>query len=400
MRRIAGERGGAGASLSGDPVSVGRRLGARRSELEQTALARVTAIGDPATAADPAYVAGLREALAAALDYGLAAIADPGSEPEPVPVQLFAQARLAARNGVGLEAVLRRYAAGHSLLADSLLDEAAAAGVGATELKGALHALASRYDCIVAAVSEEYGREAGSARPQEGERRRYSLVRRLLAGESLDPSGLGYDLAGHHLAIVAAGTEVGAALERLGRGLDRCLLLVRPQEQAAWAWFGGRRPIASEELDQVTSFSWPEGSALACGCPGEGPAGWSLSHRQAGAALPVAQRDGQPLVHYLDVATIASALQDDLLLASLRGIYLEPLAAQRDGGTAAKRTLRAYFEAAGNVSSAAASLASSRTTVRNRLLAIEDRYGRPLASARGEIELALRLDELDGGERG
>jgi hypothetical protein len=64
------------------------------------------------------------------LDYGFAAIAAPDNESEPVPMQLLAQARLAARNGVGLEAVLRRYAAGHGLLADSLLDEAAAVGAG------------------------------------------------------------------------------------------------------------------------------------------------------------------------------------------------------------------------------------------------------------------------------
>jgi DNA-binding PucR family transcriptional regulator len=115
--------------------------------------------------------------------------------------------------------------------------------------------------------------------------------------------------------------------------------------------------------------------------------------------LTVAQRSGQRLVNYFDVALLASALQDDLLLTSLRRIYLEPLATERDGGAAAKRTLRAYFEAAGNISSAATAAGITRVTVRKRLLAIEERFGRPLASARGEIELALRLDEIDAGER-
>ena len=370
------------------------RLRARRAELEQAALARVTEISDPASAPDPAYLAGLRAALSAALDYGLAAILAPAREPEPVPVQLLGQARLAARNGVSLEAVLRRYAAGHSLLADTLLDEAAAAGIGAAELKLALRALGERYDRVVVAVSEEYGREAAD-RPLGAERRRCALVRRLLAGEPLDTSELGYSLEGHHLAIVASGASAAQALAELGGRLDRRLLLAEADEQSAWAWLGGRRRFESEELDFIASYPWPDGSALACGEPGRGLGGWRLSHRQAAAALPVAQRSPATLVHYADVALLASVLQDDLLATSLRQGYLAPLESERDGGAAAKQTLRAYFAAAGNVSSAAAALGVSRATVRSRLTAVEERLGRSLDAVATEFDLALRLDQFE-----
>lgn len=382
------------ASSSRDPAPLEDRLRARRDELEQAALARITAISDPEAAPDPAYLAGLRAALAAALDYGLAAILAPGRSPEPVPVQLLGQARLAARNGVSLEAVMRRYAAGHSLIADTLLDEAAAAGIGAAELKSALRALAERYDRVVVAVTEEYGREA-EVDPHSSERRRYALLRRLLAGERLDASELGYEFGVHHLAIVASGAAAAQALAALGERLDRRLLLAEPDEQSAWAWLGGRRRFECEELGSIASFPWPEGAALACGEPGQGLAGWRLSHRQAAAALPVAERGPATLVHYADVALLASILQDDLLATSLRQAYLAPLESERGGAAAAKQTLRAYFAAAGNVSSAAAALGVNRATVRSRLGAIEERYGRPLDATSAEIEVALRLDEIE-----
>jgi hypothetical protein len=381
-----------------DPAPFEDRLRARREELEQAALARVSEISDLGSAPDPTYVTGLRTALAAALDYGLAAIISPAREPEPVPVQLLGQARLAARNGIGLEAVLRRYAAGHGLLADSLLDEAAAAGIGAAELKASMRALAARYDRVVVAVSEEYAREAESE-PQGSEHRRYVMLRRLLAGEPLDASELGYEFDAHHLALVASGSAAAQALTTIGERLDRRLLHAEPDEQSAWAWLGGRRPVECDELGFLASFPWPDGCSVACGEPGQGLGGWRLSHRQAAAALPVAQRGPASLVHYADVALLASVLQDDLLATSLRRSYLAPLEQGRDGGVAAKQTLRAYLAAAGNVSSAAAVLGVNRATVRSRLSAIEERFGRPLDALSAEIEVALRLDELEHCEQ-
>lgn len=358
------------------------------------ALARISAIADPAAAADPSYVAGLRAALAAALEYGFAALAAPERDPPPIPIELLAQARLAARNGVSLDAVLRRYAAGHSLLADGLLEEAAAVRASAAELKDLLRALALRYDRIVVAVSEEFEREA-AAEPRGAERRRHALLRRLLAGEPVDARALGYELEGHHLAIVAFGEQAGAAVGDLGRRLDRRLLLSEPDLHTAWAWLGGRRRFEREELGFIVSFGWPDGSVFACGEPGHGPAGWRLSHRQAAAALPVAQRGSATFVDYADVALLAAILQDDLLAASLRQAYLRPLAAERDAGDTAKATLRAYFAAARNASSAAAALGVNRRTVASRLRSIEERLGRPVDAVATELEVALRLDEFE-----
>jgi len=384
-----------GTSSSHNPVPLEDRLRARRTELKHTTLARIREITDPDPdpAPDPAYITGLRGALAAALDYGLAAVAAPGREPEPVPVKLLAEARLAVRSGVSLEAVLRRYSAGQSLLADTLLDEAAAADISTPELKAALRALAVRYDRVVAAVSEEYEREA-SSEPPSGEARRHALLRRLLAGEPVDSTELGYEFDAHHLAIVASGATAAQALATFGGQLDRRLLLVAPDEYSAWAWLGGRRRFEEGDIDFLASVEWPDRVDVGCGHPGHGLGGWRLSHRQATAALLVAQRVPERLVHYADVALLASALHDDLLLASLDQLYLSPLSAERDRGRTAKDTLRAYFAAAGNASSAAAALGVNRRTVASRLAAIEECLGRPLDDAAAEIETALRLDEV------
>jgi len=124
-------------------------------------------------------------------------------------------------------------------------------------------------------------------------------------------------------------------------------------------------------------------------------AGWRLTHRQAQAVLPIARRSGKSCLRYADGALLASLLQDDLLATSLQERYLSPLASERDGG----RTLRAYFAANRNASSAAAALGVNRYTIANRLRIVEERVGRSLASAGAEIEAALRLHDLDDGAR-
>jgi DNA-binding PucR family transcriptional regulator len=79
---------------------------------------------------------------------------------------------------------------------------------------------------------------------------------------------------------------------------------------------------------------------------------------------------------------------------SLRQLYLEPLAGERDGGEVLRETLRAYFEAERNVSSAAAALGVKRHTVTNRLRAAEEKLGRSLNVCAGELDVALHLEDL------
>jgi PucR C-terminal helix-turn-helix domain/GGDEF-like domain len=393
---VGGKIAGAAAiSIEVARAELAGCLGARFAEIEQAALTRIQAISDPALIADAEYADGLRTALGAAIEYGIATIASGENRTPPIPAVLLTQARVAARSGVSLDTVLRRYFAGYTLLSDFLIEE-----VGRAELlegqglKRLLRSLSALFDHLLTAVSEEHAREAG-AKPLSAEQRRAELVRRLLAGELIDTRELSYDVEAEHLAAIAAGSGAEAALRTLADALDRCLLLAPGGEGTVWAWFGGRRPLAAPIVDAALERSRPDGVLLALGEPARGLAGWRLTHRQAKAALSIAQRNDRSPVRYADVALLAAILQDDVLCTSLRKIYLAPLQRERDGGKTLFETLRAYFGAARNGASAAAALGVSRQTVTNRLRAVETQTGRSLDSCALELEVALRLERFN-----
>jgi hypothetical protein len=342
---------------------------------------------------DPAYLQGLNEAMEAAIEYRLGVLEGGVKQAPDVPAVLLAQARLDARDGVPLDTVLRRYFAGNALFGDFLVEEAERAEVPSAALRPLLAAQATLGDRLIEAVSAEHAREAKS-RPRSAAERRRECVKALLAGELVDYSELGYDLDAHHLALIAKGEGVEELIRGVAAALDRRLLVVQREETPVLAcWLGGMRPLAAEKAVAAIAEAAPERVFVTVGEPGEGLAGWRFSHHQAKAALPIAERRGQPVLRYADVAVLASIARDDLLATSLRRLYLEPLERMRDGGKVARETLRAYFDAERNVSSTAAALGVDRRTVRNRLRAIEELLGRQLTGSLADLEIALRLDD-------
>jgi PucR-like helix-turn-helix protein/diguanylate cyclase with GGDEF domain len=377
------------------PAELAVRLRGRRPEIEAAALTRVNAIADSSSAADPAYVQGLRGAVAAALDYGIAAVERGEDRGPPIPVALRAQARIAARNGVSLDTVLRRYFGGYSLLGYFIIEEASRDGLmDGAELQRLLAAQAVIFDRLLRTVSEEHTRES-EALVVSSEQRQAKRIERLLEGELIDTTGIAYDFGGWHLGAVAAGPDAVEGLRELSQALDCRLLLVRPDDGTAWVWLGSRRKHESAEPIRLAASPDAGHRVLAVGEPAQGLAGWRLTHRQAAAAMPIALRTPGSAVRYTDVALLASVLRDDLFATSLRMLYLAPLKAGGDGGETLRRTLRAYFEAGRNVSSAAAALGVKRHTVTKRLRAIEGKIGRPIDSCGAELDVALRLEEVD-----
>lgn len=369
------------------------RLRERLPEIRGAIATRIYAISDPRAVADPSYLQGLDAALASALDHRLAVLALGERHAPAVPTALLAQARLEARDAVPLDAVLRRYFAGNALFGDFLAAEAERAEVPSAVLRSLLGEQAALGDRLLAAVSAEYAREARS-RPSSPADRRRECVKRLLAGEFVDHSELGYDLDGHHLALVARGDGAGELARELATTLDRRLLAVRREDEPVWAcWLGGRRQLSAERVRRALSGAALGNAFVAVGEPGEALAGWRVTHLQAKAALPIAKRRGQSVLLYADVALLAAILRDDLLASSLRQLYLAPLERARDGGEVARETLRAYFAADRNISSAAAALGVDRRTVRNRIRAIEGLLGRSMSASGADLEIALRLDD-------
>ncbi len=393
MGKARVQRRGNGSRSGGDPRAlVAARLRERLPEIQTAVGTRVYAIADPHEVADPAYVEGLKAALAAAVEYRLAVLELGERRAPAVPEVLLAQARLDARDGVPLDTVLRRYFAGNSHFGDFLVEEAERAGVPASTLRELLREQATVGDRLLAAVSAEHGREAGK-RPTNAAERRREVVKRLFAGELVDHSEIEYDFDGHHLGLMAKGEGADELMRELAGRLDRRLLAVQREEEAKWAgWLGGRSELDPAAAMPVLADIAPPGVFVTVGEAGEGLAGWRLSHLQAKAALAIAERQREPIVRYADVAVVASILRDDLVATSLRQLYLEPLAQTRDNGKVARETLRAYFAAERNISSTAAALGVDRRTVRNRLHAIEAQLGRPLTGSLADLEIALRLD--------
>ena len=392
----AGRTRGASASARSAQEALSAlalRLRERLPEIKEAIATRVYAISDPHEVSDPSYLEGLNAALAAAVDHRLEVLEAGERQAPAVPPVLLTQARLDARDGVSIETVMRRYFAGSSLFGDFLVEEAERAELPNPALRRLLAAQATLGDRLLATISAEYVREAQRWPSNSAERRR-ECVKSLLAGELVDHSELGYDLEAHHLALMAKGEGAPEAMRTLATKVDRRLLSIGHEEQSVWAcWLGGSSPLEAEDALRTLGEVDPDRVLVTVGEPAAGLSGWRLSHRQAKAALPIAEARGQRTLRYADVAMLASILRDDLVATSLRQLYLEPLERARDGGKAARETLRAYFAAERNISSTAAVLGVDRRTVTNRIRAVEDLFGRPLSEIATDLEIALQLQD-------
>lgn len=363
----------------------------RREEIVMTIVTRVHAIDGPVGTGDVEYVGGLRQAIEAAVDHTLDSAEDGGYQADQVPPPLLSQARLAARRGVSLETMLRRYLAGHALLGDLVAEEAERGGVPPGVLRWVLRSQAARTDRVVAAISAAYAEEAAASRPPTSGERRLELVKRLLEGELVDLSRFEYEMELHHLGLVARGPGAGDAVERIWRAFGIRKLIVVADDDLVWAWMGSSRSIDPRRVRAVGVDSPRPELSIGVGEVGEGRLGWRLTHLQAQAALSVAVRTTETVARYADVALLATVMQDELLVNSLRRFYLKPLEEDRDGGKLARETLKAYFGAERNVSSAAAALGIDRSTVTKRLRMIEKRIDNRIAACAAELSIALDL---------
>jgi DNA-binding PucR family transcriptional regulator len=217
----------------------------------------------------------------------------------------------------------------------------------------------------------------------------------------VDAGELDYDFDAEHVAVIAMGAKAGETVRKMAAGLGCQLLSVLRSEETVWAWLGSRRRLATADLERVMPARESAGLSLVLGGPESGIDGWRLAHRQAQAALLVALRRPQTLTRYADVALLAAVLRDREMARSLVEIHLSPLEDQKDGAVS-RQTLRAYFAAGCNAATAAAALGVDRHTVERRLNTIETRLGRPLHACHAELEVALRIEEIEeaaGSER-
>lgn len=377
------------------------RLRTRRAEIERAVLTRVAAIDD-APSDKSASSSRLVIAVSAGIEYGICTIERSEDFAPAPPPALLVQARTAAREGIGLDALLLRYLAGYGLFWDFVLEEYEREeddlGDHST-LKRWHRTLQAVSDHLVAILSEEYAREVRdlAVTPED---RLARHVAGLLAGKRLDTSRIPYDFDAHHLGAVARGPEAPSALRAVAKALDAQLLLLRRPDDTAWGWIGSRRDIDPTSIDSSMRSVRPPHTVLALGEPAAAIEGWRRTHREAKAAFAVASRTPCGVTRYSDAPLLSAALRDELLAATLRRLYLKPLLSGPQDRQVLLPAVRAYIEAEFNISSAAAALRADRHTVRSRIRRAEARLGRPLASCVAELSVALSLDALDASSRG
>jgi AcrR family transcriptional regulator len=154
------------------------RLRARREEIEEAIFVHVRdeipgpddlldpgGPPDPVGRQDEEYLQGLRTAVRAALDYMLAGIEQARAPTKLIPAEAVAQARRAARNGVSVDTVLRRYVAGHALLSDFVMQELAHEDLDAQRiaLRRVLGTSASLLDRLIGPITAAYREETERA---------------------------------------------------------------------------------------------------------------------------------------------------------------------------------------------------------------------------------------------
>ncbi len=352
--------------------------------------------GSPASE-DSEYMAGLASSVGAALDHALLAIERGSGRGALIPPVLVAQAHRAARAGVSVETVLRRYLAGSTLLADRIVREAERCEPPCTGvvLREVLAIQGTLLDELMARTSAEHALELERL-ARSPLRLRTRRVKELLAGAThVKSAKLGYELHAWHVALIATGINGLEALRSLAASLGHQLLWLPRGQETLWAWLGAGQPLPVGELERIAGAKrLAEAVMLSAGEPGFGVDGFRLTHRQAQATLRVALRTRQPLTRYADVGLLACVLQDPALASSIVEIYLSPLGPADDRGASLRQTLRAYLNARGNASSAASALGVARHTVENRLRQIEGRLGQRLRTHQAELEVALRLEAL------
>lgn len=388
-------------SLGPARIKLARWLRSRDGEFQEAVFAHLRSVAPDAIAdGDSQLALGLREMIAACVDCGLSSIEQGAPWLGPMPPAVAAQASRAACGGVSLTTALCRCVAGHTLAWSFVLEEVAHHDLPDEQrfalLLQASAVLGSLLACVQAEVAGAHSSEI-KRRAHSHEQRRAEIVHKLLAGESPDDSEraeLGYELDAWHLAVIATGADAEKAVRSLAAGLGRELLLIPHHAETVRAWLGGQRKLTITDIEQVLSAQDEADVSVVAGEPGRGLEGWRVTHAEAEGALLVARERPRRLTRYLDVALDATALQDEAFADSLIETYLSPLDDLRTGGEAARRTLRALFDAEHNVSSAAHPLKVHRSTVHRQRNEIEQRLGCRLHEHQAEIEVALRIEEL------
>lgn len=376
-------------------AGLSSRLREKSAEIETKIVTRIRDLSEPVGDENASYLEGLQSAVAEAVSYGIDCIEKGGGWSAPIPPGVTRQARRAAQDGVRLDTVLRRYAAGNKVLEEFMVAEAG--DIPREILCRILSDQGPQVDRLMESVAAEYGRELEQVERSSAQRRA-DHVHRLLSGDDdlEDGVDLEYDFEIWHVGMILTGPRAEATARLLSERLGYRLLHILRDRDVVWGWLGSTRQPAIANLVHSLPENLPAGIALAIGEPRNGLDGWRLTHREAQMALQVMRRKPERFTRGRDVVLLAGILRDETLVRSLLDTYLAPLEDRGRLGPKLRETLRVYFSAGESTSIAAEDLGVSRHTIRQRIRAVEEVLDQPLHTCNAELRVALQLDELIG----
>jgi GGDEF-like domain/PucR C-terminal helix-turn-helix domain len=388
----------AAADLDALLRTVAQRIEADVDELIETMLSRMRAeVPDYDAASRPELHEAERASIVGNLRAALRALAGHRQDPVGTPLEAVEAARVTAREGVPLEALLHVYRVGHAVAWERMLDVVEGMRLD-SQARHAVLTIGSRFtfsyvDSVAKVVTEAYTQERDRLM-RSSIQRRVQLVRDLLAGATVSGRDLGYDLDAEHLAVVTQGADAEPFLQELGRCMQRQLLTVAVSDQVTWAWLGSQKRIAPSDWRQLTGVLPADGTRAALGEPAWGPDGFRRSHSEALAARRVGERLAKPLTRYDDVALEAVLLADEQAARRLIQRELGPLVTDDERSIKLRNTLEAYLRTGHNASAAAATLGVNDRTIAYRVRTIEQLLGRSILERSTELAAALRLNRL------
>jgi hypothetical protein len=341
----------------------------------------------------------------------LAAVNQGEAEVRPGP-QVVDFARTLARRGVDLPTMLAMYRVGQramwnyttEVLQTEITDPETRWSVFLHFWSMSTHWLDGTIEKLVPAFLDEHDQW------QRGEdARRTDVVNAIIAGKQVDTESAGaiieYPLDHHHTAFILqaafelpgyeASRVLDAAVEKIRKWIGGGTpLVISTSVHSAWLWVAQLSPPPTGG----PTLELPLGVRAVVGMCLPGSSGFRLSHLEARAALAVAERSAEPVVHYADVelaclasGVVAADVRAEFVRRELGGLRADDDATQR-----LRETLRVYLQQGCDATTTAERVHLHPNGVRYRVKQAEEKLRHGVNHRRAHLELALEMSRALG----
>jgi PucR C-terminal helix-turn-helix domain len=365
------------------------RMRARSAEIEGALLREIPANMNLASGMRSELLAGLRAGARDGIAHSVEAFELGPAWDSPLPESMAEQARWAARVGLPLEDLLRGYSAANTTISRFVAEECA--DLPPEALQHAIEVQARVAEALISGFTASYVQEVSVLETDSSRQVLARQVERILDGGAPDP-GLPYRIDQWHIAGILIGPGAERYARLLGERLGCSLLIVPRSAEMHWAWWGADRRVPFRRFEEA-ALGISQTISLAAGESLEGIEGFRSSHRQAAFGGEVIARIPERLVRGADAVLLGVLLRDEVLAEEFVDAQLDGLRSIPDWEKL-RQTLLAYIAGDGIIASAAETLELDRQTVKRRLERVESVTERPIHSQRGQLELALRVDDL------